>query len=160
MKKITLLLAGVLLLASCGSRENAATDTTKTETAEAPVKFPAATRPVYNPDGSVHELENAHIYPYGCTVPNLTVLDFNAVWCGPCRQLAPVLGDLAAEYTGKVTFVSIDVDTYGELFQAYNVGDAIPAVVILRPDGTRQSYIGTGDLLPAAKFRAIIDANL
>lgn len=159
MKKTALLIAGALLLASCGSRE-AATDQKEKETTEAKVAAPAASTPCYNPDGSVHELENGSMYAPGSAVPNLTVLDFNAVWCGPCRQLAPVLGDLAAEYTGKVTFVSIDVDTYGELFQAYNVGDAIPAVVILRPDGTRQSYIGTGDLLPAAKFRAIIDANL
>ena len=78
----------------------------------------------------------------------------------PCRQLTPVLEELAAKYDGKVTFVSVDVDKYGDLFEAYNLGTSIPAVLFLYPDGSKKSYIGTGDLLPADKFEALIDAAL
>ena len=64
---------------------------------------------------------------------------------------------MAKKYDGKVDFVSVDVDKFGNLFEAYNLGTSIPAVLILSPDGKSVSYIGTGDLLPADKFEAIID---
>ncbi len=111
-------------------------------------------------DGKVIELADASVLAPGVAVSQLTVVDFNAVWCGPCRQLAPVLDELAAKYAGKVTFVSVDVDKFGDLFEAYNLGNSIPAVLILNPDGTKKSYIGTGDLLPASAFEAILDAEL
>lgn len=93
-------------------------------------------------------------------VEQLTVLDFNAVWCGPCRNLAPVLEQMAEKYKGRVTFISIDVDKFGSLFEAFKLGSSIPAVVFITPDGERKVYIGTGELLPDTAFEAIIDANL
>lgn len=111
-------------------------------------------------DGKVLELENASLVAPGVKVSQLTVLDFNAVWCGPCRQLAPVLVDLAAKYQGKVTFISVDVDKFPRLFEAYDLGNSIPVVLLLRPDGKTVKYIGTADLLPASAFEAVIEANL
>lgn len=93
-------------------------------------------------------------------VEQLTVVDFNAVWCGPCRQLTPVVEELAAKYQGKVTFIAVDVDRFGALFQAYDMGESIPAVLFLKPDGTSFKKIGTGDLLPADKFEQLINENL
>lgn len=108
-------------------------------------------------DGKVIELNDPAAYAPGVNVSQLTVLDFNAVWCGPCRQLAPVVEEMAKKYAGKATFVSIDIDKYGELFEAYNLGSSIPAVVFLAPGQEPKSFIGTGDLLPADKFEAIIN---
>ncbi len=157
MKKIFVIAIAALALASCGG--NQSTQTTETE--EAAVEQPAVAlnAPVAQ-DGKVIELEDAAALTPGVKVEQLTVVDFNAVWCGPCRQLTPVLEDLAAKYQGKVTFISVDVDKFGALFEAYNMGESIPAVLFLKPDGTSFKKIGTGELLPAENFEKIINDNL
>ncbi len=158
MKKFIFAMACALALASCSGGGSA---TEQTESQQAPAEaVEAETVGAYAPDGTVHELDDASYYVPGVHVPNLTVLDFNAVWCGPCRQLTPVIERLAETYNGRVTFVTVDIDNYGELFQSYNVGESIPAVVVIRPDGQTEAYIGTGDLLPESKFTAILDRNL
>lgn len=159
MKQIFISLLAALALAGCANRDNSAATADKADPAP-PAAQAVATIEGYAPDGTVHELDSPTLYVPGVRVPNLTVLDFNAVWCGPCRQLAPVLHDMAREFEGRVTFVSIDVDTYGTLFEAFNVGQSIPAVVFMKPDGTSFYTVGTGDLLPAEKFKELIERNL
>ena len=63
----------------------------------------------------------------------ITVKKFGAVWCGPCRALAPVLEGMKKEYEGKETFVEYDVDNSPEETQQYNV-TSVP-VVIIEKDG-------------------------
>lgn len=142
-----------MALAACSTKTQEAAETAADESTETAVLAPA------NGD-TVIELDDAAKLAPGVKVSRLTVIDFNAVWCGPCRELAPVLEVMAKKYAGKVDFYSIDVDRFGQLFVDYNVGDAIPAVVFLMPDGTTTNYVGTGDLLPAEKFEAIIESKL
>lgn len=158
MKKSALLFvigAAALLFGACGG-DKAGQEKETAQKTETGSSVPQG----YAPDGTVHELDDASLYAPGARVPNLTVLDFNAVWCGPCRALAPVLEETAAKYNGRVTFVSVDVDTYGQLFDAWRVGQSIPAVVFIQPDGNSRYYVGTTQLLPAENLESIIDRLL
>jgi thioredoxin 1 len=49
------------------------------------------------------------------------MVDFTAVWCGPCKMLDPVVKQLAEEWAGKVKFVKLDVDHNPELAMRYQV---------------------------------------
>ena len=161
MKKSAIVCAALsaMLLGACSTGSVQKAEEINEVSVEA-VTNPDVTLAPVATDGKVIELTDPSLVAPGVKVEQLTVLDFNAVWCGPCRQLAPVLEELAQKYAGKVTFISIDVDKYGDLFEAYKAGSAIPAVVILSPDGTSSLYVGTGDLLPADKFENILNSKL
>lgn len=62
------------------------------------------------------------------SVKQPSVIDFNATWCGPCRKLAPILEELAAEYDGKVNFYSIDTDKNRDLAKMLQI-QSIPYVL-------------------------------
>lgn len=158
MKKFAFIMAAALALASCANKDAAQTEqAAQTEPAVEAAQNQCAG---FEANGKVTELTDAAQLAPGTKVEKLTVVDFNAVWCGPCRQLAPVLEQMAAKYDGKAAFVSVDVDKFGQLMSDYNLGDAIPVVLFIKPDGTTEHYVGTGDLLPAEKFEALIEKNI
>ena len=70
------------------------------------------------------------------------VIDFNATWCGPCKQFRPTFDAVAAETDGKVLFYSVDVDVHPELAAEFNAS-SIPMVVYISADGkTSTSKVG------------------
>ena len=62
------------------------------------------------------------------------IVDFTAVWCGPCRQTAPVLEEIAKEYAGKIVVYKVDVDKCGQIAQAMGIS-SIPAIMYIPADG-------------------------
>ncbi|MCF3964607.1 thioredoxin [Streptomyces fuscigenes] len=74
--------------------------------------------------------------------PGLPVLvEFTADWCGPCRQLAPVLGALAREEAGRLRVVQIDVDTNPATAAAYGVL-SMPTLMVFRDGEPVKSMVG------------------
>lgn len=157
MNKIVLTFCAALAISvsSCTTKNSS----TAEETSATPTSESALVAPI-DSTGTVIELADKSLIAPDMSVAQLTILDFNATWCGPCQQLAPVLSDLAKKYQGQVTFISIDVDRYPTLFETFKVGPYIPAVVICRPDGQQVKYTSTRELLPFESFDTIIQNNL
>lgn len=69
------------------------------------------------------------------------VIDFWAEWCGPCRMIAPVVDELAAEYEGKVLIGKCDVEDNDEIVARYGVRN-IPTIVFIKNGQTVDKQVG------------------
>ncbi len=57
------------------------------------------------------------------------IVDFTAIWCGPCKMLEPVVVQLAQDWNGKVKFVKLDIDDNSELVVKYGVM-GVPTLIL------------------------------
>lgn len=71
------------------------------------------------------------------------VVDFFAEWCGPCKQLSPILSKMAKKYAGRITFYKVDIDQAGEVSDAYGI-ESIPTLFFCS-DGQIESITGVPD---------------
>ncbi len=91
------------------------------------------------------------------------VIDFNATWCKPCKRIAPILEELNAEYAGKVTFYSIDIDKeqgavpdYPETFGF----SSIPTLLIIKPGMTKKPVPHKIGGATKESIKQLIDAEI
>ena len=68
-------------------------------------------------------------------------VDFWAPWCGPCRAVAPIVEEIASEYSDKVSFVKVNVDQNNEIASKYNVF-SIPTLAIFSKGSIVSQQVG------------------
>ena len=86
----------------------------------------------------------------------LSMVDFWAVWCGPCRIVAPIVEQLADEYAGKVTVGKLDVDSNQRTATQYNVR-SIPTILFFKEGKVVDQVIGA---VPRAALESKIKQHL
>ena len=86
----------------------------------------------------------------------VSVLDFNAVWCGPCKMLGPVLEEVSEEMADDAKFYSIDTDENPDLAREYGIMN-IPAVVILKDGQKVDMNVG---FVPKDALKDFVSKNL
>jgi len=69
------------------------------------------------------------------------LVDFWAVWCGPCRAIAPIVDELAQEYQGKIKIGKMDVDRNSATPMRYNVR-GIPTLLIFKDGQVKEQIVG------------------
>ena len=69
------------------------------------------------------------------------VVDFWAVWCGPCKMIAPILSEFATENEGKIKVGKINVDEQRELAIKYRI-ESIPTIMVFRNGQPAQTAVG------------------
>ncbi|MDP1879297.1 MAG: thioredoxin domain-containing protein, partial [Actinomycetota bacterium] len=96
----------------------------------------------------------AEVIDRSMTVP--VVIDLWAEWCGPCKQLSPILERLAAEYAGRWVLAKVDIDAEQQIGAAFKV-QSIPAVFAVIKGQPVPMFQGA---LPEAQVRQILDELL
>ena len=86
----------------------------------------------------------------------LTVIDFWAEWCGPCRAIGPVIEELAVQYDGKVNIGKVNVDVNPNLSMNFGI-TSIPAILFVKGGQVVDKQIGAA---PKTTLEAKIKANL
>ncbi len=84
------------------------------------------------------------------------LIDFWAIWCGPCRMLNPTLRKLEEEYKGRVLFLKVNVD-YNPRISSYFQVQGIPAVFLVKDRSVVQQFVG---LQPEENYRTALDQVL
>jgi thioredoxin 1 len=69
------------------------------------------------------------------------VVDFWAEWCGPCKMVAPILGEIASEQSDKITVAKVNVDDNPDLAMRYNVM-SIPTLIVFDGGEVRRRLVG------------------
>ncbi|MDR0893857.1 MAG: thioredoxin [Prevotellaceae bacterium] len=103
---------------------------------------------------NVFDYEQSQEWKYKGDKP--AIIDLYADWCGPCRMVAPIMKELAKEYSGKVAFYKVNVDKERELAALFNAS-SIPLFVFIPTGEMPQLFRGAAD---KATYQKVIEEFL
>ena len=84
------------------------------------------------------------------------LVDYWAEWCGPCKMIAPILDDVAAEYAGKLKIAKLNIDDNQETPAKFGVR-GIPTLMLFKGGNVEATKVGA---LSKSQLTAFIDSNL
>ena len=142
MKSWITVFCAIAMVVLCACNEKKTTPTSASASASAPEQVSASV------EASSTEAEAS------VTDAKLTVIDFYATWCGPCKVMAPIVEKMKAKYP-NVEFKKVDIDQEQELTMQYQV-DAVPTFVF-KTDKGEERMVGA---CSEAEFEAAIKKAL
>ena len=131
MKKIIFCLTALLMLAACKQSENQSVNENQNPSGEQATTQAAI-------DDSAWQKQSTLL------ASKPMVVDFFATWCGPCKQLAPILEGVEKNHQGEVIFQRIDIDQKPDLAQEFGI-QGVPTLLFITPTGEYQSLVGVQD---------------
>lgn len=84
------------------------------------------------------------------------LVDYWAEWCGPCKMIAPVLEELASEYSGKLTVAKLNIDDNPNTPPKYGIR-GIPTLMLFKDGNVEATKVGA---VSKSQLTAFIDGNL
>ncbi|MFV2071527.1 MAG: thioredoxin [Thermoanaerobaculales bacterium] len=106
--------------------------------------------------GQAVEITDANFDEVILNADKPALVDFWAVWCGPCRVVGPIVEEIADEYDGRVVVGKLDVDSNRETAVKYGI-QAIPTLLVLKDGEVADRIVGVTD---KGKLSSILDSLL
>jgi len=82
-----------------------------------------------------------------------TIIDFSATWCGPCKQMLPIVTELSNEYNGIVDIYKVDIEEENELTEKFGIR-SVPTFVLIDKNGKHEKFSGS---MSKEKMKSYID---
>ena len=86
----------------------------------------------------------------------LTLVDFWAEWCGPCKMIAPILNEVAEEYEGQLTLAKLNIDEHPATAPKYGIR-GIPTLLLFKGGEVIATTVGA---LSKGQLKEFLNANL
>mgnify|MGYP000452874714 FL=1 len=84
------------------------------------------------------------------------LVDYWAEWCGPCKMIAPILDEIASEYSGKIKVAKLNIDDNPQTPPKYGIR-GIPTLMLFKDGNVEATKVGA---MSKSQLTAFIDANI